>query len=194
MTDGFPEELAAVADADFDYEPEALWGGYAEGKANVGELDLSHEDDWIDYEPYEPYEGFRTPERTTDWLRAWTNNADVEGDAFRVFGQNGGGGYVAFRRVREGVALREQPVVFLGSEGELGVVARDLPAFLWLLAGGFGPFEAAVFGGSNSPVNAVLTEIAERFAPERRQEARTVLDEAEREYPGFEAWVQELCR
>ncbi|WP_330461667.1 hypothetical protein OIB37_35320 [Streptomyces sp. NBC_00820] len=42
-----------------------------------------------------------------------------------------------------GRALVEQPIISLGSEGETGIVARNLGAFLWLPADGFGPREAA---------------------------------------------------
>lgn len=64
----------------------------------------------------------------------------MDGACFRVFGQDGTGGYAAFWLVREGRGLVEQPVVFLGSEGETGVIARDLADFLWLLVeAGSGP-------------------------------------------------------
>lgn len=72
----------------------------------------------------------------------------MDGVCFRVFGQDGTGGYAAFWLVREGRGLVEQPVVFLGSEGETGVIARDLADFLWLLAGGVGPWEAAAGYGA----------------------------------------------
>jgi hypothetical protein len=59
----------------------------------------------------------------------------LTGDDFRVFGQNGAGGYAAFWLVRHDEDLADQPIVFLGSEGETAVVARDLPDVLRLLAG-----------------------------------------------------------
>ncbi|MFI2431741.1 hypothetical protein [Streptomyces sp. NPDC018693] len=69
----------------------------------------------------------------------------MSGDAFRVFGRDGTGGYAAFRPVRPvrpDAELVDQPVVFLGSEGKTGVVARNLSDFLWVLADGLGPLEA----------------------------------------------------
>lgn len=63
---------------------------------------------------------------------------------FRIFGQDGTGGLAAFWLVRMGESIAGQPVVFLGSEGETGVVARDLAAYLWLLADGYGPLEATM--------------------------------------------------
>ncbi|MFD7462661.1 MULTISPECIES: SMI1/KNR4 family protein [unclassified Streptomyces] len=92
---------------------------------------------------FESFPAFLSVEDTTDWLRAWTGNGELSGDDFRIFGQNGSGGYAAFWLIRVNRALADQPVVFLGSEGETGVVARDLGDFLWLLADGLGPWEAA---------------------------------------------------
>ncbi|MFI8266555.1 hypothetical protein [Streptomyces sp. NPDC085665] len=76
---------------------------------------------------------------STEWFRAWTGNRELIGDRFRVFGQDGTGGYAALWLIRPDRVLVEQPIVFLGSEGETGVVALDLGTFLWLLADGFGP-------------------------------------------------------
>ncbi|MFF4453234.1 SMI1/KNR4 family protein [Streptomyces goshikiensis] len=92
---------------------------------------------------FEPFPAFLSAAETTDWFQAWTGNSELDGNDFRVFGQDGTGGYAAIWLIRPGRPLAEQPVVFLGSEGETGVVARDLGDFLWLLADGFGPWEAA---------------------------------------------------
>lgn len=147
---------------------------------------------------FEPFEGFLTADETTDWFRAWTGNPELTGDDFRVFGQDGTGGYAAFWLARPGGALVEQPVVFLGSEGETDVVARNLAAFLWLLADGFGPLEAAT---SYEPEpdrvphpDRELTAIAEDFALDHRAPAATVIAEAAREFPDFDDAVMSLCR
>lgn len=101
-------------------------------------------------------------------------------------------------RIRPGRALAEQPVVFLGSEGETGVVARNLGSFLWLLADGFGPWEAAT---SHEPEpdwvphpNGELAAIAEQFAALHRATAAVVIDQATREFPDFDDTMMELCR
>lgn len=44
----------------------------------------------------------------------------------RVFGQDGTGGYAALWLTRPGLALAEQPVVFLRSVKESAVIARNL--------------------------------------------------------------------
>lgn len=99
---------------------------------------------------------------------------------------------------RPGRELVDQPVVFLGSEGETGVVARDLRAFLWLLADGFGPWEAAT---SYEPepdwapkANRDLAAIAEQFAPDRRTSAAAIIAQATQEFPDFDDTIMKLCR
>lgn len=159
-------------------------------------LDLIGEDG-VDFEPYE---SFLAADETTEWLRAWTGNSELNGDDFRVFGQDGTGGYAAFWLVRPGRELVEQPVVFLGSEGETGVVARDLGALLWLLADGFGPWEAVTSyepepePGWAPQANRDLAAIAERFAPDRRASGAAIIAEATQEFPDFDDTIMKLCR
>lgn len=145
---------------------------------------------------FEPFAAFLSADETTDWFRAWTRNGELNGDDFRVFGQDGSGGYAAFWLVRPGRELAEQLVVFLGSEGETGVVACNLGAFLWLLADGFGPREAAA---SHEPdwtphPNRELTAIAEQFTLDRPETAVSVIGQATREFPDFDDFIMELCR
>ncbi|MEW2287373.1 SMI1/KNR4 family protein [Streptomyces sp. NPDC047841] len=168
---GFPAALAAAMAVRFDY---------ADG-------------DGVDFEPFA---AFLPADETTDWFRLWTGNSEVDGDAFRVFGQDGTGGYAAFWLVRPGRALVEQPVVFLGSEGETGVVARSLGDFLWLLADGFGPWEAATSyepGWVPHP-HRELTAIAERFAPDHRTPGSVVIEQAAQEFSDFDDSIMKLCR
>ncbi|GAB2909983.1 SMI1/KNR4 family protein [Streptomyces heilongjiangensis] len=145
---------------------------------------------------FEPFEAFLSAEETTDWFRAWTGNGALDGADFRVFGQDGTGGYAAFWLTRPGRPLADQPVVFLGSEGETGVVARDLGDFLWLLADGYGPWEAATsYEPDRTPrPRRDLTAVAERFAPGARRSAADVIERATREFPGFDDTVMALCR
>ncbi|MFD3874947.1 SMI1/KNR4 family protein [Streptomyces sp. NPDC058623] len=167
----FPAPLAAAMACPFDYD-----GG-----------------DGVDFEPFP---AFLSAVDTTDWIQAWTGNTEVDGDDFRVFGQDGTGGYAAFWLVRPGRVAAEQPIVFLGSEGETGVVARDLGDFLWLPADGFGPWEAVAPYGPDrtSHPQQGLTAIAERFAPDRRASAAAVIELATREFPDFGDVIAELCR
>ncbi|MFG2715566.1 SMI1/KNR4 family protein [Streptomyces goshikiensis] len=166
---GFPPALADVARAEFDY---------AEGEG-------------VDFEPYE---AFLSAEETTDWLRHWTGNHELDGDAFRVFGQDGTGGLAAIWCVRAGAPLAEQPVVFMGSEGETGVVAGDLSGFLWLLADGFGPMEASEYAERPARPDASLTALATRHATSPRRPAQEIIAAAGAEFPSFEEDLDALCR
>ena len=165
----FPEILKKLHELPFDYD-----GG-----------------DGIEFEPYPE---FCTAQRNSSWFRAWTGNKEVDGGEFRIFGQDGSGGYAAFWLVLPGRPVLEQPVVFMGSEGECGVVAKDFADYLWLLAGGFGPLEAVAYPEA---ARAPLPEF-ERFAAERapgsRKSPAEVLAAAQVEFPKFEDEIRALCR
>ena len=165
----FPPALAAVAEVEFDYED-------GEG---------------VDFEPYA---AFDSAEETTDWIRHWTGNHGLDGDAYRVFGQDGTGGLAALWCVRPSRPLAEQPVVFLGSEGERGVIAGNLSDFLWVLAEGLGPMEVIEYEQREARPNSTLTELAERHATTPRRTAREIVAEAQAEFPTFCEDLDELCR
>jgi hypothetical protein len=175
MTDSraFPASLTAVSAVFFDYD---------DGRS-------------VDYEPHPD---FLSAEETGEWLRAWTRNPDVDGAEFRVFGEDGTGGYVALWLVRDGRPLEEQPVVFLGSEGETAHLAADLGSYLWLLAHGLGPCDALDTGVSHDPDRVIrpsdeLTAIAERYAPGHRRPAKEILETAADGTPDIDEYVLELC-
>ncbi|PZF93500.1 SMI1/KNR4 family protein [Micromonospora deserti] len=145
---------------------------------------------------FEPYPDFLDEREWANWWRAWTGNQGLDGAEFRVFGQDGTGGNAAFWLVRPGEPLEQQPVVFLGSEGEIGVVAQNLWTYLWLLADGFGPWEATEYPNHEHEPrrDARLTEIAERWAPSHRKSADEVITAAREEFPGFEELIDSMCR
>ncbi|MER7398424.1 SMI1/KNR4 family protein [Streptomyces sp. NPDC000151] len=150
-----------------------------------------NDDEGVDFEPYD---AFDSAEETTDWLRHWTGNHELDGGAYRIFGQDGTGGLAAIWYARPGRSLDEQPVVFMGSEGECGVVAGCLSDFLWVLADGFGPMEAAVYDEREARPDVSLTELAGRHATTPRRSAREIIAEARAEFPGFADDLDELCR
>jgi hypothetical protein len=145
---------------------------------------------------FEPYTQFLSTAETAQWWQAWTGNPSLDGAEFRVFGQDGSGGMAAFWLVRAGEPVARQPVVFLGSEGEAGVVAQDLDAYLWLLADGFGPYEATVYPRHEHQPrpDARLTRIAQRYAPSKRQSAVELIADVRAEFPDFEEVIDSLCR
>ena len=165
----FPELLTKLHQLEFDY---------ADG-------------DGIDFEPYS---SFLSADETSSWFKAWTGNKEVDGAEFRVFGQDGTGGYAAFWLVAPTEGILEQPIVFLGSEGQTGVVASDFAHYLWLLAGGIGPYEAVAYPGlARAPVPSFLSfaKIHSSCGPLQPNE---VLTGADRAFPAFVQRVQSLCR
>ena len=166
----FPPALAEVAGVEFEY------GEDGEG---------------VDFEPYD---AFDSAEETTDWLRSWTGNRELDGGAYRLFGQDGSGGLAAIWCVRPGRPLAEQPVVFFGSEGERGVVAANLSDFLWVLADGSGPQEAVEYPDRKARPNATLAEIAERHATTGRRPAAEIIAGARAELATFDEDIDALCR
>ncbi|MFJ3670729.1 SMI1/KNR4 family protein [Streptomyces sp. NPDC090106] len=165
----FPPALTEVAGVEFDYDD-------GEG---------------VDFEPYD---AFDSAEETTDWLRHWTGNHDLDADAYRVFGQDGTGGLAALWCVRPGLPLAEQPVVFLGSEGERGVVAANLSDFLWVLADGLGPLEVVEYDQFVGRRNARLAELAGRHATTPRRTTEEIVTAARAEFPTFSDDLDALCR
>lgn len=164
----FPPALAAVSRTEFDY---------ADGEG-------------IDFEPYD---AFLAAEGTTDWLRSWTGNKELDAAAYLPFGQDGTGGMAAVWCVRVGRPLADQPIVFLGSEGATGVVAGCLDDFLWVLADGMGPMESVEYDDHTSRPNAPLTALAETHATTPRRPARTIIAEARAEFPSFTEDIDQLC-
>ena len=145
---------------------------------------------------FQPYAAFEEAARTTWWLRLWTGNPEVTGDAFRFFGSTGAGDYAGFWLVRPGAALVAQPVVYVGSEGQRGVIARDLGDLLWLFAAGVGPAEAfSAFSSHRAEPSAAFQEIAQRYAPGvEPRDVAGIVSAARAEFPGFGDYLDSLCR
>lgn len=143
---------------------------------------------------FEPYPEFMDGDEATAWLRAWTGNATLTGDDFRVFGQDGTGGYAAIWLAREDEPLENQPIVFFGSEGELGVVASNLADYLWVLAGGFGPLEAATAPEADRELQMELGDLAAKYAADAEKSARDAIRIAREAFPEFEPTVRAWCR
>jgi hypothetical protein len=142
---------------------------------------------------FEPYSEFLSAKDNQSWIRAWTGNEKLTGAELRVFGEDGTGGFAAFWLARAGKDLLEQPIVFFGSEGELGVIAKNFGDYLWLLASGLGPYEAVARPSGRRAANRAFTEFAARHAPRRKKTARQILAAARAALPGFEKQIRALC-
>lgn len=143
---------------------------------------------------FEPYSEFLSVDGTRDWIRAWTGNDELDGLEYRVFGQDGTGGFAAFWCVRPGAPVLDQPVVFLGSEGQGGVIARSFADYLWLLAGGVGPCEAVAQPEHDGPGNAAFEAFATAHAANAKKTASDVIAAANAEFPEFDDTIAALIR
>lgn len=143
---------------------------------------------------FEPNKEFFSAEENSTWFKAWTGNPDVDGTEFRVFGQDGTGGYAALWLANPYESLERQPVVFLGSEGEKGVVALNLSEYLWLLAGGRGPYEAVAYDGEDGTPNHLFTSFAEANSDVGMLQPSEVLANARAKYAEFAKYMDSLCR
>jgi hypothetical protein len=156
------------------------------------QMDFDYADgDGIDFKPYPE---FLSPEETREWIRAWTGNQSLDGSEYLVFGQDGTGGLAAFWCVRLEAGLLDQPIVFLGSEGERGVIASNFWDYLWLLAGGFGPCEAVAYPGDERPVQFEFSAFASKYAPVSRRSPAEILARAQAAFPDFEERIEALIR
>jgi hypothetical protein len=147
--------------------------------------------DGIDFEPYQE---FQSSAENKSWITAWTGNKTLTGSEYRVFGQDGTGGYAAFWLTKPDADVLDQPIVFFDSEGGLGVVAVDFADYLWLLAGGVGPYESVGREGGIEKSNAAFTTFATQHASTAKKSAAEVVARAQQMYPGFVAMIRALCQ
>jgi hypothetical protein len=137
---------------------------------------------------FEPFAEFLSEAETQDWIQAWTGNKTLMGKEYRVFGQDGSGGYV-----RPQSDLLAQPIVFFGSEGDLGVVAANFSDYLWVLAAGQGPFEVVVFEAREARPHPEFTAFAQQHATPPQRSLSEIVIQAQAEFPDFASGVQALC-
>ena len=144
---------------------------------------------------YEPFDRFLPPDEVQEWLASWTGNPLAEGRLFFPFAQDGTGGYAALWRHDSGADIEALPVVFLGSEGERGVVAASLEDFVWLLASGLGPMEAVSDFPPAAPEHArPIREFAAAECPDAERAAEGILRDAAERFPDFSDVIDAMCR
>lgn len=148
--------------------------------------------DYAERIDFEPYSEFLDAGETTTWLRAWTGNDSADGSSLRIFGHDGTGGYAGFWLINSDKSILEQPIVFLGSEGEAGVIASSFDSYLWLLAHGVGPYEAVAYPDSDGSPNEPFLVFAERNSSIGQTEVKKILEQAKMDYPTFPNWIDSL--
>ena len=142
---------------------------------------------------FEPYEAFLSADETAHWFKAWTGDPNADASKFRVFGQDGSGGYAAFWTVRDTPDMLAQPIVFMGAEGETAILARNFYDYLWLLASGLGACEATSFPTAARVAQPELKSFAMRNSAPSRTAAQ-VLQDAQEEFPNFVQNIEAQCR
>ncbi|QLI83289.1 SMI1/KNR4 family protein [Chitinibacter fontanus] len=143
---------------------------------------------------FEPYDDFLSVAETESWFRAWTGSPDASGAEFLIFGQDGTGGLAAIWHIRDNEDLLSQPIVFFGSEGEMGVVAQNFSDYLWVLASGHGPLEAIAYPDDARSENPDFKAFAERFASTPPKRLSNIVEVAKAEFSFFEKGIESLCR
>ncbi|MEQ1324962.1 SMI1/KNR4 family protein [Acinetobacter soli] len=156
------------------------------------QLEFDYADgDGIDFEPYQT---FMSKNEASQWLKAWTGNSQADADSLLVFGQDGTGGYAAFWMVNQDNEILDQPIVFLGSEGEIGVVAKDFNDYLWLLAQNHGPLESIECPEDNSKINNTFLNFAKQNSKSNSRPVSEILSDAQNSNPNFKGWIESLIR
>lgn len=145
------------------------------------QLDFNY-DDGIDFEPYQE---FLSSEETHECLEAYTGNDQVDGSTLRIFGQDGTCGYAAFWVVDKDKDLLNQPIVFLGSEGENGVVAKDFNDYLWLLTQNHGLLEAIQYPENTDKTNDTFFNFAKQYSQSICRPVMTIIEDAQNEHSDF---------
>jgi hypothetical protein len=140
---------------------------------------------------YEPFAEFMPVAENAFWMPLWTGTDLLDPNDFRVFAHDGSGGYAILWLVDRDEPLTAQPVVFMGSEGEYGVIASDLADFLWLLADGSGPMEAVEQPDRPSRPKPELIAIAERHAPQARKSAAEAVALARQRFGHFNQVIEQ---
>lgn len=146
---------------------------------------------WHDFEPDDM---FAWHVEITELWRAWTNNPEAGTAPFKVFGWDGTGGLAGFWIRQPDAGIEDQPIVFLGSEGETAVIAQNLGDYLWLLAGGVGPLEP-IHGseGDPEPIPALVT-LAQQYTGVAERSADAVTASARARLPELTAFIESVCR
>jgi hypothetical protein len=143
--------------------------------------------DYIDFRIY--------PQRDVTCISGWTKSPEDEAE-FYVFGADGMGGIAAFWLVHE-APLAEQPVVFIGSDGEgdIRAVAKDLPDLLELFSVGLGPNEAPYPRDPDiplEPLHGVRAILDEHFPAHVSRSPEAIVNDAQQKFGDIEARILEL--
>ncbi|KAJ5101386.1 hypothetical protein NUU61_003608 [Penicillium alfredii] len=141
---------------------------------------------------FESYGEFEQPCETAMWFRLWSVHEEFDYTQFRFFGSTAAGDYVGFWLVRPDVDISEQPVVYISSDGDIGLITQNLDDLLWLFANGSGPAEAFEDPGRKTQPNEEIRPIAERYAPGKCRSTAEIVASAQKEFPNLMELVRQM--
>lgn len=142
---------------------------------------------------YEPFNEFLSKDKTLEWIHAWTGNTKIQDINLLVFGMDGSGGYACIWSIQPELPILEQPIVFIGSEGEIGVVADNFYDFLWVFADGYGPCEVINRDRAKDEYRALYVDFANHNSITKRKQADEIVDNTKSKYPDFDKFIDDLC-
>ena len=119
---------------------------------------------------------FMTVDEATKAVQLHDREGELDLERFRIFGRDSAGGLAAFWLRDPDADILQQPIVQLDSTGEDYVVAIDFADFIWLLAGGIGPMEAA--DDYAHPPLPQVEAIAQRVAPDIQRRGFAIVEHA----------------
>lgn len=152
------------------------------------------EDDEVEWIDFEFLTEFESAEATKDWIQLWMGNKDIDGAEYLLFGSDMSGGYGAIWCVRDTDDLLAQPVVFFGSEGNVGVVTQNFYQMIWLFAHGKGPAEAIEYLELKTSPHAAYLALAEKYAMSYKSSPEDILAKANEEFPNFATDIEALVK
>jgi hypothetical protein len=139
----------------------------------------------------------RDPADSDSDIQAWLGALPSDGTRFVVFAQDGTGSLYCVWLQPGHDEVETAPIVYLGSEGELGVLGKDPAAFLEFVASGmsFDGHGGSFFDPDEGDEEALARReqvaewVKQRTGKTDLRHPDEVRAEAEAAYPGLEQWV-----
>ncbi len=85
---------------------------------------------------FRPFEEFVRPAETKAWIQNWAGTSALTGEQLLFFGRDSAGDYSGDWKAIAGADVLDQPIIFLGSDGDAAVIAKNFSDYLCLLASG----------------------------------------------------------
>ena len=168
------ESAETPAAASFNFTEEIAAFCELVNSGGAGEADL------------EGYASFNEQYKPSDWAR----NPALD-QQMLTFAMDGAGGQFTLWR-QHGRELIDNPVVQLGDDGELRVLASDFPLFVALVASGMDLFSREVDNLTQRP--QMQEFLKERFGERTFGDAGSILSTAQTAWSNFDAWMKSQVR